>query len=159
MLPKISRVDKRPEIPVLKCHKCGSTSHLANNFTKNTKINEVKFIKEVQCAGENEESDKYSTISEETQVEDYPIEKITAFFQVTEVHTHFPQYSEDFYNLTIIQNARMCKTKPAKVRGYTSGASYITSILMNDVETKVNLDTGASCTCVGKYYLQVILPE
>ncbi|MBW0505074.1 hypothetical protein O181_044789 [Austropuccinia psidii MF-1] len=44
MLPEISREDKRPEIPVLKCHKCGSTSHLANNCTKNTKINEFKVI-------------------------------------------------------------------------------------------------------------------
>ncbi|MBW0471787.1 hypothetical protein O181_011502 [Austropuccinia psidii MF-1] len=41
--------DKKPERPVLKCHKCGSTSHLANACTKKTKINEVQFIEEVQC--------------------------------------------------------------------------------------------------------------
>ncbi|MBW0535687.1 hypothetical protein O181_075402 [Austropuccinia psidii MF-1] len=29
---------------------------------------------------------------------------------------------------------------------------------MNDIESKVNLDAGAFCTCVGKYYLQAILP-
>ncbi|MBW0556044.1 hypothetical protein O181_095759 [Austropuccinia psidii MF-1] len=29
---------------------------------------------------------------------------------------------------------------------------------MNDIEVKVNLDTGAFCTCVGKDYLQAILP-
>ncbi|MBW0524767.1 hypothetical protein O181_064482 [Austropuccinia psidii MF-1] len=52
----------------------------------------------------------------------------------------------------------MCKTKPARGKGYTAGASSITSILMNDIEGKVNLDTGALCTCVGKYYVQVILP-
>ncbi|MBW0590850.1 hypothetical protein O181_130565 [Austropuccinia psidii MF-1] len=34
MVQRISREDKRLEIPVLKCHKCGSTSHLANNCTK-----------------------------------------------------------------------------------------------------------------------------
>ncbi|MBW0547103.1 hypothetical protein O181_086818 [Austropuccinia psidii MF-1] len=39
MVPKISRDEKRPEKPVLKCHKCGSTSHLANTCTKKTKIN------------------------------------------------------------------------------------------------------------------------
>ncbi|MBW0523423.1 hypothetical protein O181_063138 [Austropuccinia psidii MF-1] len=27
MVSKTSREDKRPDIPVLKCHKCGSTSH------------------------------------------------------------------------------------------------------------------------------------
>ncbi|MBW0578651.1 hypothetical protein O181_118366 [Austropuccinia psidii MF-1] len=30
MVPKIYREDRKPEIPVLKCHKCGSTSHLVN---------------------------------------------------------------------------------------------------------------------------------
>ncbi|MBW0566981.1 hypothetical protein O181_106696 [Austropuccinia psidii MF-1] len=29
---------------------------------------------------------------------------------------------------------------------------------MNDIEAKVNLDTGAFCTCVGKDYLQTIPP-
>ena len=37
MIPKIPREDKRPERPVLKCHKCGSTSHLANTCTKRQK--------------------------------------------------------------------------------------------------------------------------
>ncbi|MBW0480692.1 hypothetical protein O181_020407 [Austropuccinia psidii MF-1] len=41
MLSKTSREDKRPERPVLKCHKCGSTSHLANTCTKKTKIAEA----------------------------------------------------------------------------------------------------------------------
>ncbi|MBW0577666.1 hypothetical protein O181_117381 [Austropuccinia psidii MF-1] len=53
----------------------------------------------------------------------------------------------------------MSNTKPARGKGYTAGASCITSVLMNDIEAKVNLYTGAFCTCVGKDYLQVILPE
>ncbi|MBW0519595.1 hypothetical protein O181_059310 [Austropuccinia psidii MF-1] len=52
----------------------------------------------------------------------------------------------------------MCKTKPARGKGYTAGESCIKSILMNDIEAKVNLDTGAFCTCEGKYYLQSIIP-
>ncbi|MBW0592618.1 hypothetical protein O181_132333 [Austropuccinia psidii MF-1] len=40
MVSKISREDRKPERPVLKCHKCGSTSNLANTCTKKTKINE-----------------------------------------------------------------------------------------------------------------------
>ncbi|MBW0577821.1 hypothetical protein O181_117536 [Austropuccinia psidii MF-1] len=98
-------------------------------------------------------------MSEDTPVEDYPIKNITAFFEVTEVHTHLPQYSEDCYSLINIQDSRMCKTKPARGKGVTTGASCITSVLMNDIAAKVNLDTGAFCTCVGKDYLQVILPE
>ncbi|MBW0462554.1 hypothetical protein O181_002269 [Austropuccinia psidii MF-1] len=79
-----SKEDEKPEIPVLKCHKSGSNSHLANNCTKKAKI-----IQEIQCAGEKEESG----ISEDTQAEDYPIENITAFFEITEVNTYLPQYS------------------------------------------------------------------
>ncbi|MBW0576907.1 hypothetical protein O181_116622 [Austropuccinia psidii MF-1] len=96
---KISREDRRPEKPVLKCYKCGSTSHLANNCTKKTKINEVQVIEEAQCTEEKEESDLYSAVSEGTPVEEYPIENSISFFEVTEVHTHLPQYSEDFHNL------------------------------------------------------------
>ncbi|MBW0470800.1 hypothetical protein O181_010515 [Austropuccinia psidii MF-1] len=44
MVPKISKEDRRPEKPVLKCHKCEITSHLANTFTKKTKINEAQVI-------------------------------------------------------------------------------------------------------------------
>ncbi|MBW0509748.1 hypothetical protein O181_049463 [Austropuccinia psidii MF-1] len=115
MLSKTSREDKRPERPVLKCHKCGGTEHLANTFTKETKINEVQVIEEVQCTEEKEESDIDSAFSEDTPVENYPIGNITAFFEVKEVHTHLPQYSEEFHNLINIQDARMCKTKPARV--------------------------------------------
>ncbi|MBW0464191.1 hypothetical protein O181_003906 [Austropuccinia psidii MF-1] len=53
----------------------------------------------------------------------------------------------------------MCKTKPYRGKGYTAGESCITSFLINDVEAKVNLDTGESCTCIGKDYPEVILPE
>ncbi|MBW0510283.1 hypothetical protein O181_049998 [Austropuccinia psidii MF-1] len=152
IISKIPREDRRPDKSVLKCHTCGSTSHLANTCTKKTKINEAQVIEGTQCTEEKEEFDHNSEVSEDTPVEDYPIQNITAFFEVTEVHTHFPQYSEDCYNLINIQDARMCKTKPAR-------ASCITSILMNDIQAKVNLDTGAFCTCVGKYYLQFIIPE
>ncbi|MBW0514663.1 hypothetical protein O181_054378 [Austropuccinia psidii MF-1] len=158
MISKTSREDKRPEIPVLKWHKFGITSHLANTCTKKTKINEAQVIAEVHCNEEKEESDIDSAVSEATPVEDYPIESITAFFEVTDIHTHFPQYSDDYHNLISIQDARMCKNKLSRCKGYTDGASCITSILMNDNEPKVNLETGEFCTCVGKDYLQAILP-
>ncbi|MBW0503688.1 hypothetical protein O181_043403 [Austropuccinia psidii MF-1] len=124
MTQRISRVNKKPERPVLKCHIFGSTSHLTNTCTKKVKINEIQVIEEV-----------------------------------TEVHTHLPQYSEDCYSLINIQDSRMCKTKPARGKGYTAGESCIKAVLRNDVVVKVNLDTGAFFTCIGKNYLQVILPE
>ncbi|MBW0540960.1 hypothetical protein O181_080675 [Austropuccinia psidii MF-1] len=63
MISKTSREDGRPEGPVLKCHNCERTSHLANTCTKKTKINEVKVIEEVQCTEEKEESDLDSAVS------------------------------------------------------------------------------------------------
>ncbi|MBW0463206.1 hypothetical protein O181_002921 [Austropuccinia psidii MF-1] len=159
MIPKISKEDKRPERCVLKCHKCGSTSHVANTCTKKTKINEVQVIEEAQCTEEKEEYEQNSEVSEETPVEDCSIENNKAFFEATLVHTHLPQYSEDCYNLINIKDARMCKTKSARGKGYPAEASCITSILINDVEAKLNLDTGAFYTCIGKDYLQFILPE
>ncbi|MBW0524079.1 hypothetical protein O181_063794 [Austropuccinia psidii MF-1] len=81
MVPKIFREDSRPEKPVLKCHKCGSNSHLANTCTKKTKIDEVQVIEEAQCTEEKEESDLDSAVSEDTPVEDYTIENITVFLR------------------------------------------------------------------------------
>ncbi|MBW0505193.1 hypothetical protein O181_044908 [Austropuccinia psidii MF-1] len=133
-------------------------TRIANTFTKKTKINEAQVIEEFQCTEEKEEFDLDSAVSEDKPVEHYPIEKITAFFEVTEVHTNLPQYSEDFHNLINIQDARMCKPKPARGKGYTAGASCITSILINYLEARINLDTGEFCTCVGKDYLQAMLP-
>ncbi|MBW0536635.1 hypothetical protein O181_076350 [Austropuccinia psidii MF-1] len=90
IISKVPREDKKPEKPVLKCHQCGSTLHSANTCTKKTKINEVQVIEDIQCTEGKEESDLDSAVSENTSVEDYNIENITAFFEVTEVHTHFP---------------------------------------------------------------------
>ncbi|MBW0590786.1 hypothetical protein O181_130501 [Austropuccinia psidii MF-1] len=90
MVPQICREDTRLERPVLKCHKCGRTLHLANTCSQKTKINEVQVIEEAQCTEEKDEADLESAVSEETPVGDYPIENITAFFDVTEVHTNLP---------------------------------------------------------------------
>ncbi|MBW0514806.1 hypothetical protein O181_054521 [Austropuccinia psidii MF-1] len=47
IVSNIPREDRRPEKPVLKCHKYGSNSHLANTCTKKTKINEVQVLEEL----------------------------------------------------------------------------------------------------------------
>ncbi|MBW0553381.1 hypothetical protein O181_093096 [Austropuccinia psidii MF-1] len=71
MVPKISSKYRKPKRTVLKCHKCGSTSNLANTCTKKTKRNEVQIIEEVHCTEGKEESDLDSKVSEDTPVEDY----------------------------------------------------------------------------------------
>ncbi|MBW0522089.1 hypothetical protein O181_061804 [Austropuccinia psidii MF-1] len=37
IVSKIPREERRPERPVLKCHKCGSTSHLAQHLQQKDK--------------------------------------------------------------------------------------------------------------------------
>ncbi|MBW0467445.1 hypothetical protein O181_007160 [Austropuccinia psidii MF-1] len=44
LVPKTAKEDRGPERPDLKCHKCGSTSHLAKTCTKKTKINKFQVI-------------------------------------------------------------------------------------------------------------------
>ncbi|MBW0564449.1 hypothetical protein O181_104164 [Austropuccinia psidii MF-1] len=90
MIPNISREDSKP---VLKCNKCGSTSHLANTCIKKTKINESQVIEDFQCTEEKEESEQDCAFSEYTPVEDYSVENSSAFLEVTEVYTHLPHYS------------------------------------------------------------------
>ncbi|MBW0577628.1 hypothetical protein O181_117343, partial [Austropuccinia psidii MF-1] len=107
IISKLPREDRKPEKPVLKCHKCGRTSNLAKTCTKKTKIKESQVIEEVQCTEGKEEYDLDSAVSDDTPVEEYTIENITAFFEVTEVHTHLPQYSEDCHNVINIQHARI----------------------------------------------------
>ncbi|MBW0591759.1 hypothetical protein O181_131474 [Austropuccinia psidii MF-1] len=53
----------------------------------------------------------------------------------------------------------MYRTKPAKGMGYTAGKSSISIFMVDNQEGKVNLDTGAYCTCVGKSYLKTIVPD
>ncbi|MBW0553984.1 hypothetical protein O181_093699 [Austropuccinia psidii MF-1] len=49
-----------------------------------------------------------------------------------------------------------CKEKPDRGKGYTSGSSCITNIVINNREAKIHLDSGAFCTFVGKYYIDKI---
>ncbi|MBW0561841.1 hypothetical protein O181_101556 [Austropuccinia psidii MF-1] len=95
--------------------------------------------------------------SEEEEISDeVSIENINVFFEVIEVHTHLPQYSDECMDLIHVQDAKMKKTKPARGKVYTAGASCITNIVMNNREGKLHLDSGAFCTCVGKDYLDRI---
>ena len=43
--------------------------------------------------------------------------------------------------------------------GYKTGKSSISIVMVDNKEGKVNLDTGAYCTCVGKSYLKTIVQD
>ncbi|MBW0560570.1 hypothetical protein O181_100285 [Austropuccinia psidii MF-1] len=155
----ISKPNKPQDRLPLKCHKCGSTSHLATTCPKKTTINEINIEKVKDTKGTNDVSLHLSDSepSEEEEVpEELSIENINVYFEVTEVHTHLPQYSDDCMDLIHMQDSEMQKAKPVQGKGYTAGSSCITNIVINNTEAKIHLDSGAFFTCVGKYYLDKI---
>ncbi|MBW0473591.1 hypothetical protein O181_013306 [Austropuccinia psidii MF-1] len=59
-------------------------------------------------------------------------------------------------DLIHVKGAKMKKAKPSRGKDYTAQASCITNIVINNREAKLNLDSGAFCTCVGKDYIDRI---
>ncbi|MBW0588994.1 hypothetical protein O181_128709, partial [Austropuccinia psidii MF-1] len=148
----ISKPKKPQDILPLNCHKCGSTSHLANTCPKKTRINEIN-VEKVENTKEPTDVSLHESDSEpsEEEVPEEPIiETINVSFEVTEGHTHLPQYSDECMDLIHVLNAKMQKSKPARGKGYTAGSSCITNIVINNTEAKIKFDSGAFCTCVGK---------
>ncbi|MBW0590622.1 hypothetical protein O181_130337 [Austropuccinia psidii MF-1] len=81
--------------------------------------------------------------SEEEEIPDeLSIEKINVSFEVTEVHTPLPQYSDECMDLIHVQDSKMQKAEPARGKGYTAGSSCITNIVINNTEAKIHLDSG-----------------
>ncbi|MBW0510783.1 hypothetical protein O181_050498 [Austropuccinia psidii MF-1] len=154
-IPKLNKPhDKAP----LKCDKCGSTSHLANNCPKKTRINGIEiekgYTKETNDVPVHESD---SEPSEEEEIPDeFSVENINVSFEVTELHTHLTWYSDECVDLIHVQYSKMQKAKPDRGKGYTDGSSCITDIVINNREAKIHLDPGAFYTCVGKDYLDKI---
>ncbi|MBW0546881.1 hypothetical protein O181_086596 [Austropuccinia psidii MF-1] len=123
-----------------------------------TRINEIEIEKD--DTKETNDVHVHESDSEPSEEEELPdelsIENINVSFEVTEVHTHLPQYSDECMDPIHVQDAKMQKSKPARGKGYTAGSSFITNIVINNTEAKIHLDSGAFCTCVGKNYLDKI---
>ncbi|MBW0587397.1 hypothetical protein O181_127112 [Austropuccinia psidii MF-1] len=126
---------------------------------KKKRINEIN-VEKVEVTKETTDVSLHESDSEPSEEEEVPeelnIENINVSFEVTEVHTHLPQYSDECMDLIHVQDAKMQRTKPARGKGYTAGLSCITSIVINNTEAKIHLDSGAFCTCVGKDYLEKV---
>ncbi|MBW0555436.1 hypothetical protein O181_095151, partial [Austropuccinia psidii MF-1] len=154
----ISKPNKPQDRLPLKCHKCGSTSHLANTCPKKIRINEIEIEKDdAKETNDVRLDESYSKPSEEEELPDeLSIEYINFSFEVTEVHTHLQQHSDECMDLIHIQDAKMKKAKPARGKVYTAGSSCINTIVINRTEAKIHLDSGAFCTCVGRNYFDKI---
>ncbi|MBW0560868.1 hypothetical protein O181_100583 [Austropuccinia psidii MF-1] len=139
-IPKPNEPDEKAP---LKCHQYGSTSHLAKTCPKKTKINEID-IDKVEDTKETNNVSLHESDSEHSEEEEIPdklsIENINVSFEVTEVHTHLPQYSDEFMDLILVQDYKMQKTKPARGKGYTAGELCITNIVIDNREAKLHLE-------------------
>ncbi|MBW0591559.1 hypothetical protein O181_131274, partial [Austropuccinia psidii MF-1] len=147
-----------------KCHKCGGSGHLANNFLKKAKINEIVETenhndKEEESDSEKETEQSEASESDQINIINAQINNIDIIYEVLDVSSNLPQAGASDTNLTNLQDAKLYRTKPAKGMGYTAGKSSISIVMVNNQEEKVNLDTGAYCTCVGKGYLETIVPD
>ncbi|MBW0552969.1 hypothetical protein O181_092684 [Austropuccinia psidii MF-1] len=155
----ISKPKKPQDRAPLKHHKGESTSHLAHTCQKRTIINEIDAEKEDDTKEANDVSlhESDSEPSEEEELTDKrSIQNINFSFEVTEVHNHLPQYSDECMDLIHVQDAKMQRPKPSRGKGYTAESSCITNIVIKNKEAKINLESGAFCTCVGKNYLGMI---
>ncbi|MBW0541162.1 hypothetical protein O181_080877 [Austropuccinia psidii MF-1] len=139
----ISRSNKPQDRAPLKCHKCGSTSHLANTCPKKTRMNEIE-IEEDDDTKETNYVPVHKSDSEPSEEEELPdklsIESINVSFEVTEVNNHLHQFSDECMDLIHVKYTEMQIAKPARVKVYTDGSSRITNIVVNNKEAKINLD-------------------
>ncbi|MBW0565346.1 hypothetical protein O181_105061 [Austropuccinia psidii MF-1] len=145
-----------------KCHKCGGTGHLANHCLNKAIINEI-----VETEDHNDKEDEYdsekdteesqTSQSDETNIVNAKINNIDLIYEVLNLNSNLPQVGASDTSLKNIQDAKLHKTKPAKGMGYTAGKSILSIVMFENKEEKVNLDTGAYCTCVDKGYLKPIV--
>ncbi|MBW0584074.1 hypothetical protein O181_123789 [Austropuccinia psidii MF-1] len=119
-----------------KCHKCGEDHN----------------EKEEESASEKDTEESEASENDE-------INNIDIIYEVLDVNSNLPQAGKADTNLKNAQDAKLYRTKPAKGMGYTAGKSSISIVMVDNQEAKVNLDTGAYCTCVGKSYLKTIVPD
>ncbi|MBW0524448.1 hypothetical protein O181_064163 [Austropuccinia psidii MF-1] len=147
-----------------KCHKCGGIGHLANNCLKKGKINgilETKYHndKEEKYDSKNDTEESETSESDEIDIIHAQIGNIDLIYEVLDVNSNLPQVGTSYTRLTNIQDAKFYRTKTAQVMGYTVGKSSISIVMVENQEAKVELDTGAYCTCVGRTYLETIVPD
>ncbi|MBW0575008.1 hypothetical protein O181_114723 [Austropuccinia psidii MF-1] len=76
-----------------------------------------------------------------------------------ESYSDFPQLRNGQLNLSEIQYAQLMKAKPNRGKGYTAGKSCITEVVIDNKPTKLLLNSGAFCSCVGKSFLKTFVPN
>ncbi|MBW0528029.1 hypothetical protein O181_067744 [Austropuccinia psidii MF-1] len=76
-----------------------------------------------------------------------------------ESYSHLPQLRNGQLDLSKVQDAQLMKAKPNRGTGYTAGNSCITEVVIDNKPTRLLLDPGAFCSCVGKSFLKTCVPN
>ncbi|MBW0548644.1 hypothetical protein O181_088359 [Austropuccinia psidii MF-1] len=103
-------------------------------------------IKKTEYTKETNDVTVHESYSEPSEEEELPdelrIENINVCFEVTEVHTHLPQYSNECMNLIHVQDDKMQKTKPARGKGdaFSSDNKPLGEIKAHEVENILNVE-------------------
>ncbi|MBW0571492.1 hypothetical protein O181_111207 [Austropuccinia psidii MF-1] len=149
-----NNLEYKSEDTIRKCNICQRNTHLTNTCPKRGEINEINIEKEPDVEKDyviDENSDDKSSIFSESSNN---IENINASFEIMESYSHLPQLSNSPLDLSKIQDAQLMKTKPNRGKFYTAGNSCITEVVIDKKPTKLLLDPGAFCCCVGKSFLK-----
>ncbi|MBW0550114.1 hypothetical protein O181_089829 [Austropuccinia psidii MF-1] len=76
-----------------------------------------------------------------------------------EFYSQLPQLSNGQLDFSRIKDAQLMKTKPNRGKGYTAGIYCIAEVVIYNKITKLLLDPGAFCSCVGKSFLNTCVPN
>ncbi|MBW0566322.1 hypothetical protein O181_106037, partial [Austropuccinia psidii MF-1] len=113
-----------------------------NTFTKDHSD------KDKESDSEKDTKELETSESDELNIINAQINNIDLIYKVLDVNSNLPHVGTSDTNLTNIQDAKLYRTKPAKGMGYTAEKSSISIFMVENQEAKVNLHTGAYCTCV-----------
>ncbi|MBW0539099.1 hypothetical protein O181_078814 [Austropuccinia psidii MF-1] len=123
-------------------------------------MNEIDIEKEPDVDKDDnifeENSDDKSSIFSESSKD---IENIDSTFDIMESYSHLPQLINSQLDLSKNQDAQLMKTKSNRGKGYTSGKSCITEVVIDNKPNKPLFDPGAFCSCVGKSFLKTCAPN
>ncbi|MBW0557066.1 hypothetical protein O181_096781 [Austropuccinia psidii MF-1] len=129
-------------------------------MSKKGKINEIYIEKEPDVEKDDnmieENSDDKSSICSESSKD---IENINSTFDIMKYYSHLPQISNGKLDLSKIEDAQLIKTKPNRGKGYKAGNICITEVVIENKPTKLLLDPGDFCSCVGKSFLKTCVPN
>ncbi|MBW0520706.1 hypothetical protein O181_060421 [Austropuccinia psidii MF-1] len=147
-----------------KFHKCRGVGQLSNNCLKKEKFNEIvqtedHNYKEEASDSENDTEQSETSESDTIKKINAQIKNIYLIYEVLDVNSSLPQVGKSDTSLTNIQDSKLYRSKPAKGMGYTDSKSSLSIVMVGNQESKVNLDTGAYCTCVAKGYSKTIVPD